>query len=443
MKKIIFFLLIFLPFNFALMAQSKPVQMQKQVTSFFSKYESFNRYHYSSQKSTKGVADTVTIVDSSLYSLNVYGYDSIGKEIQDDLYYYYEYDSGQTTEDGPYVTYTYYNADSTISAEVTIYTLTGDTTEYVEYTYTNQDIELNYSYYGGAYTMQALFYGIKEKTPLTVEELFDPSYEGIPMYYCDSFLIVSQYYDGDSMITESYSGYYTFNADNNPTLLSIPVNYEGMDVTVKYEFTYDVNKNRIQIDGYAVPALLPINIDFMLTTYTYNNALLTEIYTQPVENGYGVEITEEQKTKYYYDVNDNVTVKFYYTLDYEDSLLVLSSKDYLVYKIMQIGGVNTYVVDSVYNYEFSYNEIIDTTGIVTYRLKSLSVYPNPVNDRLVIKGIENDAIVTFYDLVGKQVFRTTVNGNDAFINIQTMDPGMYMIKIQNNQGVYVSKILKR
>jgi hypothetical protein len=72
----------------------------------------------------------------------------------------------------------------------------------------------------------------------------------------------------------------------------------------------------------------------------------------------------------------------------------------------------------------------------------IKTYPNPSADIMYIEGIEGEAVVTIYDLNAKLLLVKRVGGAESQIHIQSLTPGMYVVKIQNSKGMYVSKFIK-
>jgi hypothetical protein len=79
-------------------------------------------------------------------------------------------------------------------------------------------------------------------------------------------------------------------------------------------------------------------------------------------------------------------------------------------------------------------------------INNFKVYPNPTNDILNINNINNINInsVQITDLNGRLVNETLINGNPNFqININSLSKGLYILKINTDRGVGVSKIIKQ
>ncbi|MCS4304650.1 T9SS type A sorting domain-containing protein [Chryseobacterium sp. BIGb0232] len=70
----------------------------------------------------------------------------------------------------------------------------------------------------------------------------------------------------------------------------------------------------------------------------------------------------------------------------------------------------------------------------------LTVYPNPVTDFLKISSVEKINDIEMFDLQGKKV-RVELNNNT--INMKTMIPGLYFVKITTEKNRVLKKILKK
>ena len=72
---------------------------------------------------------------------------------------------------------------------------------------------------------------------------------------------------------------------------------------------------------------------------------------------------------------------------------------------------------------------------------SLSLYPNPAITNLTLKNGEI-AIqeISFYNIIGQQVKQIFVNSMQTTINIQDFPPGMYIAKINTEQGILTRKV---
>ena len=74
-------------------------------------------------------------------------------------------------------------------------------------------------------------------------------------------------------------------------------------------------------------------------------------------------------------------------------------------------------------------------------IDGLSFYPNPVtNGKIFISSKSNIAKdVAIYDVLGKKVFQTVSGAKE--INIASLSPGVYIIKIKENDNTATRKLI--
>jgi hypothetical protein len=172
---------------------------------------------------------------------------------------------------------------------------------------------------------------------------------------------------------------------------------------------------------------------------------LTETYMYPNVNPllsqyFGTDVTEfltEQKVRYTYNANNDIETVLVLIVNKDNGTFEpYSERDY-VYTSQDIGGTEHYLVDTIYDY--SYGTPARISDVSTLQIKT---YPNPSADIMYIEGIEGEAVVTIYDLNAKLLLVKRVGGAESQIHIQSLTPGMYVVKIQNSKGMYVSKFIK-
>ncbi|RAV98258.1 hypothetical protein DQQ10_24775 [Pseudochryseolinea flava] len=72
--------------------------------------------------------------------------------------------------------------------------------------------------------------------------------------------------------------------------------------------------------------------------------------------------------------------------------------------------------------------------------ESISVHPNPATSHLVVNGITSPTEVTTYNTSGKAVTETMkVTSTQHEINIKTLKPGLYIIKLKNGKTLRFAK----
>jgi subtilisin-like proprotein convertase family protein len=100
------------------------------------------------------------------------------------------------------------------------------------------------------------------------------------------------------------------------------------------------------------------------------------------------------------------------------------------------------VVDNGYIFswtlDFDYTNF-PTLGVDDQNQLDISIYPNPVIDKLFIKGLSNPTKISVYDLLGKLVLSKTISSE---INVDNLQSGIYIVKIVDNQKEIVRKFIK-
>ena len=87
---------------------------------------------------------------------------------------------------------------------------------------------------------------------------------------------------------------------------------------------------------------------------------------------------------------------------------------------------------------------VTLTGVEEYATTegSCSIYPNPVNDRLVISATDAINSISIYNLQGAAVLSRVVTGRTVELSISNLNAGIYFIKVQSGNNVYINKITK-
>lgn len=73
---------------------------------------------------------------------------------------------------------------------------------------------------------------------------------------------------------------------------------------------------------------------------------------------------------------------------------------------------------------------------------NIYVYPNPVADILMIKGIASDSHFEIYDIAGKRITQGEFNVSMGYINVESLLKGLYIIKLNYKNEVVTRKFLK-
>lgn len=73
---------------------------------------------------------------------------------------------------------------------------------------------------------------------------------------------------------------------------------------------------------------------------------------------------------------------------------------------------------------------------------SISVYPNPFNDKILIEGLESNFGYSIYNIQGKEIQSETIKSKNGYINTNDIASGIYLLKIVTENEVKIQKIIK-
>ena len=71
----------------------------------------------------------------------------------------------------------------------------------------------------------------------------------------------------------------------------------------------------------------------------------------------------------------------------------------------------------------------------------ISIYPNPTSDRINVQTEKEIQKIEAYNLMGKLVFKQTVNSNHTHFNVSHLSKGIYIIHIGFEEGIVTKKVV--
>jgi len=111
---------------------------------------------------------------------------------------------------------------------------------------------------------------------------------------------------------------------------------------------------------------------------------------------------------------------------------------------LESSGTYEYYTTAVYYFGESDPSNVETvviTSIEDNNKTTTSVFPNPVKDQVYIQSVENIERIELLNKLGKIILSEQVKGNLYQINVSDFDPGIYFLKIKNDQKVALQKIV--
>jgi photosystem II stability/assembly factor-like uncharacterized protein len=78
-------------------------------------------------------------------------------------------------------------------------------------------------------------------------------------------------------------------------------------------------------------------------------------------------------------------------------------------------------------------------------LNSLRIYPNPASEKITIETpeISHQSYLSIYNLSGQELLKQTISETKTTIDINNLNPGLYIIKVMDERSVRVGKIIKQ
>lgn len=87
---------------------------------------------------------------------------------------------------------------------------------------------------------------------------------------------------------------------------------------------------------------------------------------------------------------------------------------------------------------------VTTLGVENLSAKSYKLYPNPVTDVLKIESQENVQQVSLYSITGQLLITITPQSNMIEVDVAPFVSGIYILKIQNNNGnIIINRVVKK
>jgi hypothetical protein len=84
-----------------------------------------------------------------------------------------------------------------------------------------------------------------------------------------------------------------------------------------------------------------------------------------------------------------------------------------------------------------------TTSVKEFPIEGLSIYPNPASGQKVYITTRSNKpkIVEIFNVLGKNILSANLSGNE--LNISSLDPGVYIMKIQEGKSSATRKLVVR
>lgn len=290
-----------------------------------------------------------------------------------------------------------------------------------------------------SYTWKYYYY-VSNDTNIFIQEAYigdtlNSSGKVINIYNSANLLIeTTSFYKSGSIWNPSTKNTYTYNSQNQIIEKDIYVNDGlGLNNTQKENYYYS-NSN---------------NADSCVYSYLKNSIWLSMYYTYFTYDQYS------NITSYIYkSLSDSLTVNYILKEEYTFDNYGNSTKcrAYMlvngVWTLMRfqwlyqyINSEQAYLHMHISGYDATYKSF-NSTGIELLQNPSILFYPNPAIDKIYFANPQPNAIVSILSIDGKLVSSTQLINQNS-INVSSLSPGIYLIRLVNSEGITTQKFLKK
>jgi len=81
------------------------------------------------------------------------------------------------------------------------------------------------------------------------------------------------------------------------------------------------------------------------------------------------------------------------------------------------------------------------TWVNTVAEANISIYPNPAQNHLTIKGLVSNSLVTVFSIGGEKMMGVKNQSDNLTLDVSTLKNGIYIIRIRAESGVLNKKFI--
>ena len=236
--------------------------------------------------------------------------------------------------------------------------------------------------------------------------------------------------------------YSHFSYDDGSVESAYGINVSGAMGAYQFKLNRPDTLRAVQI--YFPQMLDSVNqINFMLTVWDDNNGIPGNIIHQQV--AYPKHTSNNFYHFYYLDSLFQLTDIFYVGWEQKTSDMLNigldrnnSANQYMFYNVG--GNWN----NSQYTGSWMIRPIVNMNSVSLLNdniSSSFKVFPNPASNELKVNSNSEKNYISFYDITGKLLFSKEFSLSSISINISDLSKGIYILRIENELGLFNKKIL--
>ncbi|MGB0931284.1 MAG: C25 family cysteine peptidase [Chitinophagales bacterium] len=168
-----------------------------------------------------------------------------------------------------------------------------------------------------------------------------------------------------------------------------------------------------------------------------------------IEGTFQVEVAQQDLdgSNRFVQKTETFNAPFYESM-YEMDIDLEPTTDFVTYQlVVKVDASDKFGEDSEENNEVILNlqadEITSIDQLDFVNTLDIGVFPNPFTGLLQIEGeLDRDAVLQLFDLQGRMVFQAQIKENQSINIPQSLGFGMYVLKISDESGVWMQKVVK-
>lgn len=193
----------------------------------------------------------------------------------------------------------------------------------------------------------------------------------------------------------------------------------------------------VMVDGASVGAVSRYTFSYVTTGHTISVIFAPITHTITANAGSNGSITPDGELT----VNEGT----------DQTFTIAADPSYMIEDVRvdgaSVGALSTYTFTNIKaDHVISASFVPDSSDVavppagMTQTDGAIKIFPNPAHGHIYIDGIDGEAHVRIYDILGKTLMSKNVDSRDA-LKIAQLKPGMYMIEVQQQNRHVIERLI--